>query len=431
MNEMIDRLLADWLHEGPESGPRAGLERTLAATRRVGQRPGWTMPERWLPIQSTMARTSLGPVPAPLLLALSLLALLATTLAIGSLLQLQPAPPFRNGAIVFSQDGDLFIADRLGGTPRALTAGPDDDGDPVFSRQGDRVAFIRTGQDGIRVMTVSPDGSNVKELARMPGGVTHLTWSPDGSALLASTFRSGEAWKQTHVVSSDGSRFRTLDFGPGFFAIDATWRPDGRHIAIRGEQEVGTPENDVHAKGLYLADADGTGLRSLPIGPVERLSGLEWSPDGTQLSFVTDGPGGIIQVSIADIDEDGELTALRPLPLDPGLSESGFARWSPDGSQLAVVLTKLGREQVAVVHPDGSGYRVVWPDVPDFLNAGIVGFSWSPDGRSLVITKVDIEEDPETMEIVRSTERTWMLDVATSQQTEVHWPVQTWQRLAP
>ena len=45
MNESMDRVLADWLNEGPENGPREGLERTLAATRRVGQRPGWTFPE--------------------------------------------------------------------------------------------------------------------------------------------------------------------------------------------------------------------------------------------------------------------------------------------------------------------------------------------------------------------------------------------------
>ena len=57
MNESNDRMLADWLREGPESGPREGLERTLAATRRVGQRPGWTLPERWMPMQLTMART--------------------------------------------------------------------------------------------------------------------------------------------------------------------------------------------------------------------------------------------------------------------------------------------------------------------------------------------------------------------------------------
>ena len=85
MNESMDRVLADWLREGPESGPREGLERALAATRRVGQKPGWAFLERWLPMQLTMARTpSLRPILAVVMLALLIVALVATALFIGS-----------------------------------------------------------------------------------------------------------------------------------------------------------------------------------------------------------------------------------------------------------------------------------------------------------------------------------------------------------
>ena len=63
MNESMDRVLTEWLHAGPETGPREGLERTLAATRRVGQRPGWTFPERWLPMQLSATRT-MAPTPS-------------------------------------------------------------------------------------------------------------------------------------------------------------------------------------------------------------------------------------------------------------------------------------------------------------------------------------------------------------------------------
>jgi hypothetical protein len=41
------------------------------------------------------------------------------------------------------------------------------------------------------------------------------------------------------------------------------------------------------------------------------------------------------------------------------------------------------------------------------------------------------EEDPDSGPFVRRAGRTWILDAATGQQTEVHPPVQTWQRLAP
>ena len=45
----VDVVLAEWLNEGPERGPDHGLERALAATRRVDQRAGWTFPGRWVP----------------------------------------------------------------------------------------------------------------------------------------------------------------------------------------------------------------------------------------------------------------------------------------------------------------------------------------------------------------------------------------------
>lgn len=143
----LDQQIARWLADGPDEGPPESLARALAATHRTRKRPRWTFPERWIPMQLTMARTrGLRPILAVVMLVLLTVALVATALVIGS--QRREPPPFgpaRNGAIVYHQDGDLFIADQLGGTPRPLVAGSETDSDPVFSPQGDRVAFIRDG----------------------------------------------------------------------------------------------------------------------------------------------------------------------------------------------------------------------------------------------------------------------------------------------
>jgi hypothetical protein len=57
MNAPIDRsetALRAWLELGPDRGRPEAVERALAATRRVPQRPGWTYPERWLPVNRAL-----------------------------------------------------------------------------------------------------------------------------------------------------------------------------------------------------------------------------------------------------------------------------------------------------------------------------------------------------------------------------------------
>lgn len=408
MNETIDRQLADWLHEGPETGPGEGLERALAATRRVGQRPGWTLPERWIPRRLSMTPTwSRRPIIVFAILALLVVALVATALVVGSLRLRTPAP-YRNGAVVYEQNGDLFIADELGGRARPLVAGPGGDQDPVFSPQGDRVAFVR---DGHTIMSVGPDGRGLTELATVDGSMKPLGlgWSPDGRSLLASFFGSGEQWYQTDVIASDGSGSRRL--GVGSHVVGAAWRPNGPQILF-----CGLLDGDDATRAVYIADGDGTDVRTVPGSQFTFGCHTEWSPDGTRLAFASSSDPHAAGIDIADVDEHGAVTGMRHLELDPTGSVEGGPEWSPDGRQLAFVVSRGETELVGVVDSDGSGYRVVVPEGPVLWESSL---TWSPDGRLLVM--VERSDDP----------KVWSLDLVTGARTEVDTPVQTWQRLRP
>ena len=422
MNESMDRVLAEWLREGPESGPREGLERALAATRRVGQKPGWALPERWLPMQLTMARTpSLRPILAIVLVALLTLALVAAALFIGSNRRPLPAPfgPARNGAVVFDQGGDLIIADDLSGETRALVAGPETDSWPKFSNQGDRIAFIRAGEGGFELRSVEPDGSGNQVLGAFPGEFNRFQWSPDGSRILVNVTESDVTGFRFAVANTDGSGYVDLDLGVA--ADYGSWRPDGRHIVFRGQLDDGTA-------GAFIANADGSNVRQLPIESVGlgEFEGLAWSPDGKHLSFMSDGSlGGITgwQINVADIDAEGSLTELHRLDLDPVSLDERLPIWSPDSSRLAFLQEIGSRRQVGIFNADGSGYRLLGPEVSSLR---ILDYAWSPDGRSLVITELPEQESRREAE-----RKMWSVDVATGAQTEIQTPVATWQRLAP
>lgn len=416
MNESMDRALADWLREGPDYGPREALERALAATRRVSQRPGWALPERWLPMQLTMQRTTaMRPVAYLVLVALSILALAAAAVLVGSQRRLpEPFGIARNGAIVFEREGDLIIADDLRATGRTLVGGSDRDLAPAFSNQGDRVAFVREVGQGIQLMAVRPDGSDLSVLGTFPS-FDGLSWSPDGQALLINYTETDITGFRLAVVNADGSGSRELDVGRA--ADWASWRPDGRHIAFRGQSG-----NDRSA--AFIAAADGTNVRQLPIetAGLADFEGLRWSPDGSHLSFMSDGRlGGTTgwQIGIADIDASGDLTSLRRLRFDPESNDEMLPSWSPDSTQFAFILARSGSYQIAIGRPDGSDLRLVGPTTVDRNG---LGYAWSPDGRSLLISS-------RTGEV-----SLWSVDVTSGQATGVGSQtdrIPTWQRLAP
>ena len=416
MNESMDRALADWLRDGPDQGPREGLERALAAARQVSQRPAWAIPERWLPMQLTMQRApAMRPVLLLAAMALLVLTLIGAAILIGSQRRLpEPFGIARNGAVVFEQAGDLLIADDLLGTSRTLVAGSERDLAPSFSNQGDQIAFIRDLDEGIQLMSVRPDGSDLKTLGSFPS-FDGFRWSPDGTALLINYTESDHTAFRLAVVKADGSGFREIDLGR---SVDwASWRPDGRHIAFRGALGDGT-------SAAFIADEDGSNVRRLPMETVSLtdFEGLTWSPDGTHLSFMSDGSlGGVTgwQIGVADIDAAGDLTVLRRVRFDPDAFDEMLPVWSPDSTQFAFILENEGVLQIGIGRPDGSGLRRVGPTTVDRNG---FGYAWSPDGHSLIISRR------------QGTVSLWSVDVATGEATLVEGvtdKIPAWQRLAP
>jgi Tol biopolymer transport system component len=140
------------------------------------------------------------------------------------------------------------------------------------------------------------------------------------------------------------------------------------------------------------------------------------------MSAGVDGVSGW-QINIVDIDANGTMTERRPLKLDPDSADERLPVWSPDSSQLAFLLEKGSTRQVGVFDADGMGFRVVGPET---IATNILGYTWSPDGRTLLITTF-----PESEARREAERKMWSVDVASGAQTEVHTPVATWQRLAP
>jgi TolB protein len=113
-----------------------------------------------------------------------------------------------------------------------------------------------------------------------------------------------------------------------------------------------------------------------------------WSPDGSQIAFVMSPRGYLTRYAgdgdIYVMDPDG--TAMRQLT--QGLDAS-TPTWSPDGSQIAFVRNQ-GQELV-VMRADGSNQQVIarhrgyyqWP-------------AWSPDGQTIAYQSTPIGDKEQT-----------------------------------
>ncbi len=170
-----------------------------------------------------------------------------------------------------------------------------------------------------------------------------------------------------YVMNADGSDVTNLTRREEGSASYPVYSPDGELIAFTG---------DFEGQGVYVMNADGTGVRKV-FGGDGLLENPDWSPGGTQLVFTYTDPGAQAPaVSIVDLDGSGQHVLFdQPRgSCDPA--------WSPDGSLIAFASCIGGNDDLYVMNADGTGVRQL-TDTPLFEFQPV----WSPDGGELVFAR--------------------------------------------
>jgi TolB protein len=159
---------------------------------------------------------------------------------------------------------------------------------------------------------LSSDGSELTQITSNPDGWDIPgDFSPDGSQLVFARF-SEEEQGRLFVADVDGREMHRIsgrlvgDISPG------RWSPTGDQILFSARR------NDDHHKTIWIVNADGSGLRELPIDPL--CGGMwadpeavgcyspAWSPDGARIVYVRSTPAGEDEgIYIANADGSGSL----------------------------------------------------------------------------------------------------------------------------
>jgi tricorn protease len=134
-------------------------------------------------------------------------------------------PTLSKTQIVFSYAGDLWSVPRDGGDAIRLTTGAGNETDPVFSPDGEMVAFTGEYDGNVDAFVVPASGGVPKRLTYHPGPDSVIGWTPDGkNVLFRSTRNSYSRFTRLFTIPVEGGFETEVDLpmaDSGSFSADA------------------------------------------------------------------------------------------------------------------------------------------------------------------------------------------------------------------
>ena len=227
---------------------------------------------------------------------------------------------------------------------------------PIFHPDGQRIAFRSRQSQKPGLYAVDIVGNN-ETIITTSDEAGFPTWSPDGKRVAFVIYNMVQNTWRIYVTSADGQG-EAMELVSGWAPA---WGQTGQ-LAYTGCNEGGGNcgirlTTDVNLSSPILITSD------------PRDIGLAWSPDGTQIAYMSDHDGNweIYTVGVPFPD-------VRRLTINE--ARDGLPAWSPDGQHIAFISDRDGPWSLYLMRPDGGDQTKVLdlgPELPDWLDQSI---SW-------------------------------------------------------
>jgi dipeptidyl aminopeptidase/acylaminoacyl peptidase len=321
--------------------------------------------------------------------------------------------------LAYVVDQDLWLVNTKQGGTRKIGQGKM----PRWSPDGQRLAFYSTDTGTLQLWIFEVKSGAVTRISGIDGGINpdsearfagwvydplRFSWSPDGSKIaFTSQVRAGKTQtpeanlpKTDRKASNDAQQHSdseplvlTADT-PSAWTLSDVFRSGGQtHRYVNGRYST-TSETDSKGRAslslsnqVFVLDVAMKEARQITNGEDGYFT-PGWSPDGRTIvvasnegrSMIGYGPdiSNLYTIDLAS----GEKTALTSGP-----GQKTLPSWSPDGKWVAYLgRKKFDMSSVFIVPSTGGGDPT---NVTARLDRSVLAFSWSPDGRSILVSYRD------------------------------------------
>ena len=328
--------------------------------------------------------------------------------------------------IAFSYQGDLFTVATQGGTAHQLTSNDAYDAYPVWSPDGQSIAFASAREGSLDVYLIGKDGGTPKRLTTDSGNETPLTFLDDKTVLVEATdmptaqsiLFASRSFPQVYQVSTSGGRARLFSALP-MQDLSINARGDILYHDIKGYED---PYRKHHTSSItrdIWLNQGGHFTKLTSFNGEDRTP--RWAPDGNAYYYLSeqDGMFNVYKNSINGqarqltrhtnhpvrfltvanngtlcYSYNGEIYTLREggepqrvnITVNADRSEKELIRQIKRDGATAISVSPSGKEVAFVMHGDVYVTSVEYnttkqiTDTPEQERT----IDFSPDGRSIV-----------------------------------------------
>ena len=232
------------------------------------------------------------------------------------------------------------------------------------------------------ILTLSACGNTPPDITGpAPGepGAEAIPGGPGQIAYIKQNLQTGSF--HLHIVDPDGKNPINLNPIDDLASYSGqSWSPDGTQLAFISNRSGNAIQN------IFLMNADGSNIRSVVENSTNEFAS-SWSPDGQKILFQTTRSDSTAQdIYVVNIDGSGEKVLINTD------MEEQLPVWSPDGSKFAYQAGHRGRGiDIYVANADGTGAMRL-TDGNGTLHAAP---AWSPDG-TLIAFESNRHQPPAT-----------------------------------